>query len=328
MAGVTRRVVVLATGGTIASALDASGAVVPVLGARDLVNLLTPVPGIEVLAEDFERFASWNAGPPIMLRLARRADELRAEADGVVVTHGTDTIEETAYLLDLVLDGPGPVAVTGAMRNNSEPGRDGPRNLWNAIRVAAAPDAAARGCLVVMNDEIHRAAEVTKAHSFNAAGFVSPFTGPVGFTDSAGVVFTSPPERARRYATTTADASVQLVKMAAGLDATLLRAAIGAGADGIVLEGSGLGHVPRDWVPVVRDAVRHDVPVVLTSRTLGGRVLPVYGGPGGGLDLRDAGVINGGTRSGPKARIELVCALGAGLRGTALRAAFERPRQT
>jgi L-asparaginase len=320
------RVAVVTTGGTIASRVDKAGAVIPVVSGAELLDL---VPGVDEVADvelvDFARVPSWNLEPDMLLELARRADELlHGGATGVVVTQGTDTLEETAYLLDLIVQSERPVVVTGAMRNNSELGADGPRNLYNAVRVAADPAAAGRGTLVVFNEEIHAAREVTKTHSFNLSTFRSPYAGPVGYTDTAGVVFTRRPEPTPKLAPTSLPRNVYLLKMALGIGDLLVRCCVQATVDGIVLEGTGLGHVPGTVVPAIRSAVDAGIPVLLTSRTFAGRVLPVYGSPGGGHELREAGVILAGDLSGQKARLELMAALGAGLRGEELRTHFER----
>lgn len=318
-----RRVMLLATGGTIASTIDETGAAVLSLSAADLAATVPPVPGVEVVPVDAEHIPSWNLDPPTMLRLARRVEEALADAYGVVVTHGTDTLEETAYLLDLTIHAEGPVVVTGAMRNASRLGADGPRNLEAALLVATEASAVGGGCYVVLGDEIHAAADVTKTHSTNPATFASPWLGPLGAVDGRTVALLRRPLPRRTYAVRHADAKVPLVKVAAGMDDALVRAALASGADGLVVEGTGEGHVPASWVPALRDAVFGGLPVVLTSRTFFGPVLPEYGGPGGGRDLRRSGLISGGRRSGLKARIELICALGAGLHGDELRAAFE-----
>ncbi len=318
-------VAVVTMGGTIASRVDEAGAVVPVVSGAELLDL---VPRLDEVAEvelvDFAQVPSWNLEPDMLLELARRADELLdGRATGVVVTQGTDTLEETAYLLDLTVQSKRPVVVTGAMRNNSELGADGPRNLYNAVRVAADPAAAGRGILVVFNEEIHAAREVTKTHSFNVSTFRSPYAGPIGYTDTAGVVFTRRPKPTPKLAPTSLPQDVYLLKMALGTGDRLVRSCVQATVDGIVIEGTGLGHVPGKVVPTIRSAVDAGIPVVLTSRTFAGRVLPLYGSPGGGQELREAGVIFAGDLSGQKARLELMAALGAGLRGEKLRAHFE-----
>jgi L-asparaginase len=321
-----RRVALLATGGTIASAQGPDGRLVPRLAAADLLGRLPEPPPVAVEAHDTERVAGWNMTPPRMLDLARQAGELLGDgASGVVVTHGTDTIEETAALLHLAVQAGGPVVVTGAMRHDGAAGgSDGPANLLDALRVAADPAAAGRGCLVVMHGQVHVAPWVTKAHSHALEAFASPGRGPVGVIEPGGaVVFHERPAPRRTLAVADASADVALVRMAAGAGDAPLRAALAHRADGIVIEGSGLGHVPGAWMPALVEAVGAGIPVVRTSRAAAGGTGVVYDGPGGDSELRAAGVIDGGERSGLAARIELICAIGAGLRGDELRAWFE-----
>jgi L-asparaginase len=320
-----RTVTLLAAGGTISCTLDAAGAAVPTLSAADLASSFPKVSGVRVDAVDTARFSSWNVTVPELLELSRRVGAALQDSDGVVVTQGTDTLEETAYLLHLTVDSSRPVVVTGAMRNASLPGHDGPRNLQAAVITAASPSAAGRGCLVVFNDEIHLAGRVSKRHSTSLSTFQSPETGPVGAVDGSAVTFFGPPVARRTYpvAALSGSARVPLVKVAVGLDAAFLEGVLATGVDGLVVEGTGVGHVPASWMPAIRSAVAGGVPVVLSTRTGAGPVRAEYGGPGGGHDLATAGVIHAGRRTGLMARIELICALGAGLRGDELRATFE-----
>lgn len=314
-----RRVVLLATGGTIACTVDDRGRAAKTLGGTDLLAAVAPVPGVDVRAVDHGRLSSWDIAPPDMLDIALRVDELLTDTDGVVVTHGTDTLEETAALLSFAVRSDAAVVVTGAMRAGNEPGADGPRNLRAALRVAAAPDARGRGPLVVMDDEVHRGVTVTKRHSSAPGAFGSPATGPVGLVhgngngngDGDGVTFLGPAGPRTRYDVAHADADVPLLLATAGAPDRVLHSAL-AGADGLVVAGFGLGHVPGSWVPVLGDAVRRGVPVVMATRTSSGPVGGRYLGAGGDEDVRAAGILSAGYRSPYAARIELLCALGAG----------------
>lgn len=319
----TRRIVLLATGGTIACTLDERGAAVRTLTAADLLASTTQPAGVDITPIDAEPFSSWNIDAPVMLRLARQVDELVSDdgAEGIVVTHGTDTIEETAYFLDLAARSAVPVVVTGAMRNASLSGADGPHNMEAAFALTGHPDL--DGCYVLMSDEVHAGPDVTKAHSTHPAAFISPWLGPLGMVE--GQTVSMPRERParRRYDVARADARVPLLKVAAGMDAHLVRSAVSSQPDGLVIEGTGVGHLPTAWLPPLRDAAAAGVPVVLTTRAGAGPVRAEYGGPGGGFEVRGAGLIYGGRRPGLKARIELICALGAGLDAEAIRHAFE-----
>ncbi|WP_437682290.1 asparaginase [Sorangium sp. So ce131] len=322
------RLHLVTTGGTIASRVDPrTGAAVPAVRAEELV---AEVPALGKIAElavtEFCLESSWNLGPERVASLARAVRDLQAspEVAGVVVTHGTDTLEETAFALDLLLDGDTPVVLTGAMRDASTAGGDGPRNLVSAARVAVDPAARGLGVLAVMNDEIHAARYVMKTHTTALGTFASPGAGPLGAIDGEGVRFHARPARTPPLPLAPPAPRVYLVKMAAGMDDLLLRALLDARADGVVIEGSGAGNVCGSWEGAIGDLVQAGIPVVLSSRCPGGRVTPTYGAPGGGRRLRDLGVIAAGALSGPKARLALMFALGAGLDAAALRAYLAR----
>jgi L-asparaginase len=315
------RICIVTTGGTIASKVDPdTGAAVPAVAAEEL---LAEVPGLadlgEVEAVEFSLVNSWDMTPAAMADLARTIAGLAPRADGFVVTHGTDTMEETAFVLDGLLDLDQPVVVTGAMRNASQAGSDGPRNLLAAATVAAADQARGLGGVVVMNDEVHAARHVTKLHTTALDTFGSPGVGPLGAVDDLGLLLWWRPGPRPPLPLVDPDPDVQLVKMVAGLDEVLLRAALDAGAGGVVLEGSGAGNVHAAVQPAVRALVDAGVPVVLASRCPGGRVVPAYGGDGGGATLAALGTIRAGDLNGPKARLALMFALGAGYDRAAIR---------
>ncbi|XXX81640.1 asparaginase [Sorangium sp. So ce134] len=322
------RVHLVTTGGTIASRVDPqTGAAVPAVRAEEL---LAGVPALgrvaEIAVTEVCLESSWNLGPDRIAEIARAARDLQAdpEVTGVVVTHGTDTLEETAFALDLLLDGDTPVVLTGAMRDASTAGADGPRNLVSAARVAVEPAARGLGVLVAMNDEIHAARWVMKTHTTALGTFASPGAGPLGSVDGEGVRIHARPARTPRLPPAAPEPRVYLVKMASGMDDLLLRALLDARARGVVIEGSGAGNVCGSWEGAIAALVQAGVPVVLSSRCPGGRVTPTYGAPGGGRRLRDLGAIAAGALSGPKARLALMFALGAGLDAAGLRAYFHR----
>ncbi|MCW2781765.1 MAG: L-asparaginase [Marmoricola sp.] len=307
-----RRIALLATGGTIACTTDEHGWSVKTLGAADLLASVPALSAIDVTAYDYGLLASWDVTPPAMLDMARRVDELLSEHDGVVLTHGTDTLEETAALLSFAVRAAGTVVVTGAMRASDEPGADGPRNLFAALSVAADPEAAGRGALVVMDDEVHRAGTVTKRHSSALSTFGSPTTGPVGLVHGEQVTFVSPPTPPTRYDVEHADADIPLLFATTGAPTRILESALD-GAAGLVVAGFGLGHVPAPWMPLLGAAVHRGIPVVMTSRTHAGPVGGQYAGAGGDIDARERGLILAGHRTPYSARIQLICAIGAGM---------------
>jgi L-asparaginase len=322
------RVAVIGMGGTIAMAPSASGGIVPSLAADRLV---ASVPGladldVTITATTLRSLPSPSLGFDDLVALSERVrSEIADGADGVVITHGTDTIEETAFFLDLTVPDDAPVVVTGAMRHPEAAGADGPANLYDAIRVASSPAARGLGCLVVMSNEVHGARFVRKSHTSSTGAFVSPGFGPLGL-----VVEGEP--RIRGVARTgltlpadprVADRRVGMITMALGDDGTLLRLADGA-FDGIVLAGLGAGHVPAALVPLVA-AHAARIPVVLSTRTGAGSVLrQTYGYPGSERDLLDRGLIHSGFLDPAKSRILLHLLLATGTDKPTTTSAFAR----
>ncbi len=328
------RVHVIGTGGTIASKVDPdTGAAVPALDAEDLLEQVPELRAIaEITSSEFAQVSSWNMTPALAADLVEAVTAAFDDgAKGVVVAHGTDTMEETAFVLDLLLGAAVPppaggprrtVVLTGAMRNASEAGADGPRNVLAATRVAASPACEGLGGVVVMNDEIHAARYVTKSHTTALDTFASPDTGPIGIIDGAGVLLRWRPSPLPLIEMCEPAGGVHLVTMAAGDDGMLLRAVLAGGSRGVVVEGSGSGNVHAPWQPVIADLIGSGVPVVLASRCGAGRVVCGYGGDGGGHTLLDLGVIPARDLSGGKARLALMFLLGAGTGTDGVRAWF------
>jgi L-asparaginase len=327
------KVALFTLGGTIAST-GTGGGVAPRLTGADL---LTSVPGldragldragVDLVVHDFRQVPSSSLTIDDVLALAGAIrDQVAAGVDGVVVSQGTDTIEETSFLLDLVYDGDRPVVFTGAMRNPTLAGADGPANLLAAVTVAAAPQARGLGALVVFGDEIHAARFVRKAHTTSVSAFVSPLAGPLGYVaEGRAVVLTRPPRRPALPVPVPATAgrkiSTGLVTMVLGDDGALLESAAGR-FDGLVVAGFGAGHVPA----AVADRLGQlawRVPVVLASRTGAGMVLArTYRYPGSELDLRERGLIGAGFLDPLKARLLLHVLLAAGADRDEIAAAF------
>jgi L-asparaginase len=307
------RVLLLATGGTISMQVDRErGGAVPRLSGREILDT---VPGVEAVARVEVREFGRHPGPHMTIERMWRLRSailgaLSEGFDGVVVTHGTDTIEETAYLLDRSIEAPQPVVVTGAMRNSSELSWDGPANLMAAVEVAAASEARGRGTMVVMDEEIVQGAEVVKTHTEAAGTFRSPNWGPLGVTDKGRALFYRESRRKAALLPEAPALPVDLVKVVAGADSRLVEASLDTGARGIVLEALGRGNVPPAVLPGVRRWTDAGRPVVVTSRSLRGRVLDTYAYPGGGHELREMGAIFADHMTGQQARIELMLALG------------------
>lgn len=307
------RVCLITTGGTISMRVDEeAGGAVPRLSGREI---LATVPGMDRVAtvevREFGRFPGPHMTPERMWQLRTVIQEaVEGGAEGVVVTHGTDTLEEAAYLLDRSLPAAVPVTLTGAMRNASELGWDGPANLLAATQVAVSPEARGRGAMVVMDERIVQGAEVVKTHTEEAGTFRSPNWGPLGIVDKGRVLFYRESRRKPTLAPDTLAGPVDVVKIVAGSDARLVDASRESGAAGIVLEALGRGNVPPAVVPGIHRWVEAGKPVVVASRSFRGRVLDTYAYPGGGHEIRAMGVIFADHLTGQQARLELMLALG------------------
>jgi len=303
-------VAILTTGGTIAMQHDAAaGGAVPLLGADELTSVL-PSDLPELRVEELVNLPSSHFTLETLPAIRERVAALATEPDvaGIVVTHGTDTLEETAYLLDLTVPGEKPIALTGAMRTASDVGYEGYANLLTAVRVAAAPQAQGLGAVVVFNDEIHAARHVTKMHTLSTATFQSPGWGPVGLVEGDAVIIERRPER-RVLPWCGLEPGVGLLKLAVGMEADLLDA-LARSARGVVIEALGGGRVPPWWLPAIEEArAVHGMEVVIASRCPSGRVWDAYGYPGAYRTLADLGCLFAEGLNGQKARIKLMVVL-------------------
>ena len=316
-----REVLVLATGGTIAMAGPRA---VPTLDADALVAAvpgLGEVPGLR--ARELGASPGAHLTLDAALHIAREAAEAARTGVGVVITHGTDTLEETAMLCDLVLDAEAPVVLTGAIRPGSAAGADGPANLLDAVAVAAAPEASGFGALVVFGGEVHAARHARKVDSTSPVAFGSPAAGPVGRVIEGRPALELRPVRGREALDVRRlDFRVPILSTALGDDGALLGAAVREGADGVVLATLGGGHVSPTVLACARAAAAR-VPVVLAVRPQRGAFLAgTYGFEGNEEDLRATGALPAGVLSPQAARMKLLACLGAGLEGKQLAAAF------
>ncbi len=308
------KVIVIFNGGTISMKVDEKiKAAVPTLTGEEIMSMVT---GIESYAEvesyTFSSLPSPHMTPELMLKLSNYVKSFldREDVDGVVVTHGTDSLEETAYLLDLTINSEKPVVVTGSMRNSSELGYDGPSNLAAAICTATSKNSKNKGVLVCLNNEVNCASEVTKSHSMHLNTFQSPEFGPIGIVDHNEVIFYRNALSKQFIETDKIETQVYLIKACAGMDNRLIDFCVNEGAKGLVIEAMGRGNIPPKMAEGVKNAIKKDVAVVVVSRCFKGRVLDSYGYPGGGKELRNAGAIFGDSMPGQKARIKLMLALG------------------
>ena len=314
------RLLIFTTGGTIASKYNAdAGGYTTAVGGDELV---AAVPALGQVAEievcELANVSSTVLTPQVVFEWANRVAASLTEPDvvGAVVTHGTNTLEESAFLFDLVLDSAAPIVFTGAMHTVSDAITDGPRNLLTAARIAAHPEARDRGVLVVLNDEVHAARDVTKTSSESLESFGSPNWGPVGLVSRSAVgdvvTFRGPAGRRPPIQASRIEDRVTYVSTVLGSDGTLLDAAIDGGTRGIVIEAFAGGEITPFMTDAVLRARDLGIPVVVTTRASRGRPIDLYAGPGEGKWLQDHGVIFTNYLSGPKTRIALMLALGAG----------------
>jgi len=310
-------IVLLFTGGTISMRHDpTAGGAVPTLRGKDIVAL---APGIDQIAPlDIDDWGAYP-GPHMtierMWALRRRIIEHleRPEVDGVVVTHGTDSLEESAYLAARSIESDKPVVFTGAMRTSSDLGWDGPGNLGAAVRVAASAESRGRGVMVVMSDRVFTALDVTKAHTHMLDAFESPGLGPLGVIDDGRVIFRRALDSTTRILSPVSLVMpVDIIYAFAGADARLLDASRAEGK-AVVIAAMGRGNVPPLMVGGIERWIDDGKPVVITSRAVRGRVGCTYGYPGAGRRLADRGAIFAGSRRPQQARLDVMLALGAGL---------------
>ncbi|WP_100372672.1 asparaginase [Bacillus sp. FJAT-45037] len=306
-----KKILVLHTGGTIAMQEDEHGAVSPNL-VNPLYSTIESLSTIaSVVVDDYLNLPSPHMTPSLMVELALHLKEriTNEKFNGIVVTHGTDTLEETAYLLDLILDIENPVIVTGAMRSSNELGADGPHNLISAVKTAACGEAYGKGVLVVLNDEIHTAKNVTKTHSSNIATFQSPQYGPIGIVTKRGVNFHHTPAKRDFHPVTSLDKKVSLLKTYTGMEESIVDAVANTNIDGLIIEAFGQGNVPPTIMPALDRLIKEQIPVVLVSRCYSGIVQDIYAYDGGGRTLKELGVIFTNGLNGQKARLKLMVAL-------------------
>jgi len=302
---------IITTGGTIAMKRDeAAGGAIPALGGGDFLAFLPSDIG-EIEVEEYCNLPSAHFTLDTIWGLRERVTELTHYdgVDGIVITHGTDAMEETAYLLDLTVDTEKPIILTGAMRTASDVGYDGIANLLAAVRVAASDAARDLGALVVMNQELHAARHVTKTDTQSVDTFKSPPWGPLGRVDRDKVVVERRVTR-QHIPCSRLNPNVHLIKLSVGVDDGLLSYLIGKNAAGVVIEVLGGGRVPPWWVPTIREAIEGGMVVVIASRCPTGRVYDDYGYGGAYKDLVKAGAVFAEGLNGQKARIKLMVASG------------------
>jgi L-asparaginase len=305
-----KKILLITTGGTIGMRYEEGVGVVPsdnLIKFIDSFMLLKEF--ADVVVREFSNIPSPHMVPERMLELAKYLDSALSKFDGAVITHGTDTLEETAFLCDLVLTSRQPVVFTAAMRAGDDIGLDGPRNIVSAVRVAAHADSVDKGVLVVMNDEIHTARDVIKVDTGRVNSFESPGNGALGYVDD-DVVYVRHTHHRETVWTDKINTNVDLIKATAGMDDRYIKSSIANKAAGIVIEAFGKGNLPPDLLPAIKKAINKNIVVVIVSRGHTGRVLPEYGYTGGCKSLVECGAVLGGDLRGHNARIKLMFLLG------------------
>lgn len=307
-----KKILVLHTGGTISMSKENNGYVSlnntnPLLQHEQLFqNKVT------LCVESIFNLPSPHITLHHMLQLKQRIEQAQIDKfDGVIITHGTDTLEETAYFLDITVKKTMPIVLTGAMRSSNEIGTDGLYNFISAIWTACSEDSKGKGVLVVMNDEIHAARYVTKTHTTNVATFRTPTFGPIGMIAKEQTFFATTIIEQEICDIKTIHGNVHLVKAYAGMDSHFLQLFDTQQTDGLVIEALGAGNLPPATLPTIQSMLNKHIPIVLVSRCANGIAEDIYDYEGGGVNLKKMGIIFSRGTNGPKARIRLLVALNA-----------------
>ncbi|EKS17107.1 hypothetical protein HMPREF9318_01984 [Streptococcus urinalis FB127-CNA-2] len=319
-----KKILVLHTGGTISMTINEDGQV----ATSETNHLLAPsdlkLPNIHLTTIDFFNIPSPHMTLKHMLALYQEIKSKADQFDGVVITHGTDTLEETAYFLDTMSIPNIPIIITGAMRSSNEIGSDGIYNFITALRVASHPKSHDKGVLVVMNDEIHAAKYVTKTHTTNISTFQTPTHGPLGIVMKHDILFFKTAEPRIRFDLKAISGTVPIIKAYAGMGRGSIISILGPeNVDGVVIEALGAGNVPPSAARELSELIEKGVPVVLVSRCFNGVAEPVYAYEGGGVRLEASGVMFVKELNAAKARLKLIIALNAGLEGNELKEYIE-----
>lgn len=321
------KVLLIATGGTIAMRKDQWGKVVPAVTGHDLLESL---PNLKKEANweivDFSNVASCNINLERMSELSQVINQSFQDPflKGVIITHGTDTLEETAYFLDLTIKDNRPVVLTASQRDASESDSDGPRNLRNSMLIALDPQAKGRGVVIALNEEIHAARDVRKLHTSHVDAFSSGELGSLGSIDSQDVLWHRKPEPTIKFDLPHRLAKVIICKAYTGMSSRILECMVDSSVEGAVIEAFGRGNLPPEVVPGIQGIADRGIPVVITSRCLFGRTAPAYGYPGGGADLERQGAFFAADLSTEKVRIFLSIALGQSVPLTVLKDILSR----
>ncbi|MCP5061503.1 MAG: asparaginase [Ignavibacteriae bacterium] len=322
-----KNILVVFTGGTFSMKIDEkTGGAIPFFHGEELIEMI-PEAGqmANISIYNFGNFPGPHMTPEKMLELSKIVNKniLSDDVDGIIVTHGTDTLEETAYLLDLTINSPKPIVVIGAMKTSSEGDWDGPKNLLDGIRICNNKNSNGMGVLVCLNGEINAASEVTKTHTENIETFHSLNFGSLGFVDKEMVWFNRAPKKLECIKTEKLVGNVDIIKIYAGMKDRLFKLSADSNIDGLVVEALGVGNVPPPAFEGIKYVINKNIPVVLVSRCPMGETLDTYSYEGAGKWIKELGVIFTDYLNGQKARIKLMLALGKGIKGEELRKLFE-----
>ena len=309
-----KKILVLHTGGTISMQADQNGAV-ELSPINPMTQVTSALENIEVVSVDFLNLPSPHIQIDHMMMIYKKIREEASHFDGFVITHGTDTLEETAYFLDTMSIPQKPIVMTGAMRSSNELGSDGIYNYRTALRVAADEKSADKGVLVVMNDEIHAAKYVTKTHTTNVSTFQTPTHGPLGLVTKREILFFKAADKRVRFDLQAINGVVPIIKSYADMDTILLDALVEVPISGLVIEALGAGNLPPASISAIKKLINKQLPIVLVSRCFNGIAEPVYAYDGGGIQLEELGVLFVKELNSQKARIKLLIAVNAGLNG-------------
>lgn len=308
-----KNIKIFTTGGTISSSPDNKTGLLKTgsVSGMELLESLSMKREINIDVQEIFSVPSNHLDFYLLTTLKEAVDSAVNSpcVDGIVITHGTDTLEETTYFLDLVIDTEKPVVVTGSQRSAVSPGSDAGMNLSQAVQAAADDKSCDMGVLVLFNEQIHCAREVRKVHASSVTGFSSPGWGPVGIVDLGDVIYCRKPLQRKTYPFLSSLPQVDLIVCSLGSDGKFIKSSIISGSQGIVLDGFGRGNVPPAVMTNLEESVDEGLIVVITSQASEGRVYPVYDFPGSSADLLTKGVISGGSLSGRKARIKLAVLL-------------------
>jgi len=309
-----KNILIVFAGGTFSMKIDEqTGGAVPFFQGDQLMEMIPEAKELaKISTYDFGMYPGPHMTPELMLELSKEVRKRinQDNIDGVIITHGTDTLEETAYLLDLTIKTDKPIVVIGAMKTSSEPDWDGPKNLLDAIHIINSPNSIRMGVLVCLNGEINAASEVTKTHTEDIETFHSLDFGALGFIDRERVIFNRMPRKLETIETDKINSNVDLIKVHAGMGDKFFKFSADSGAEGIVIEAMEVGNVPPATFEGIKYAVEKGIPVVLTSRCPSGETLDIYSYPGAGKWLKKLGVIFTDYLNGQKARIKLMLCLG------------------